>query len=57
MTIASWLEHAIADAERRELAALRPLLEALASSTTILRGADWNLDATDQPDQTGPDVR
>ena len=34
------------DAERRDLPALRPLLEALARSTSALRSADWNVDAT-----------
>ena len=41
MTIDTWLEHAVADAERRGLPALRPLLEALARSTAALRSADW----------------
>ena len=45
MTIESWLEAAIADAERRGLPALKPLLEALARSTTALRRADFNDDA------------
>jgi len=45
MTITAWLEHAIQDAERRNLLALRPLLEALARSTSSLRSADWNVDA------------
>jgi hypothetical protein len=44
MTVEAWLEHAIRDAERRGLPALRPLLEALARSTSALRGADWNRD-------------
>jgi hypothetical protein len=44
MTIDEWLEHALADAERRGLPALRPLLEGLAKSTTALRAADWNVD-------------
>jgi hypothetical protein len=57
MTITSWLEHAIADAESRQLAALRPLLEALSSSTAILRGADWNLDAADPADHSDADAR
>jgi hypothetical protein len=46
MTIKTWLETAIQDAERRNLSALRPLLEALARSTSALRSADWNFDAT-----------
>ena len=57
MTIASWLEHVIADAERRQLPALRPLLEGLAASTAILRDADWNLDAADSPARSDADVR
>ncbi|HEY7190615.1 MAG TPA: hypothetical protein VH436_28885 [Vicinamibacterales bacterium] len=44
MTVAQWLEHAILDAERRGLPALRPLLEGLARSTQALRAADWNRD-------------
>jgi hypothetical protein len=44
MTIDEWLEHALRDAERRGLPALRPLLEGLAKSTTALRAADWNVD-------------
>ena len=46
MTIKTWLENAIQDAERRGLPGLRPLLEALARSTSALRTADWNFDAT-----------
>jgi hypothetical protein len=45
MTVESWLLAAIADAERRGLPALKPLLEALARATTALRGADFNDDA------------
>jgi hypothetical protein len=46
MTIRLWLEHAVVDADRRGLAGLKPLLEALARSTAALRMADWNDDAT-----------
>ncbi len=46
MTIQAWFEAAVSDAERRGLPALRPLLEALARSTSALRGADWNQDAS-----------
>ena len=46
MTIKTWLETAIQDADKRNLAALRPMLEALARSTSALRSADWNFDAT-----------
>jgi len=44
MTVGDWLESAVRDAERRRLPALRPLLEGLARSTTLLRSADWNID-------------
>ena len=52
MTIKVWLENAIQDAERRSLPGLRPLLEALARSTSALRSADWNSDATGEPVRT-----
>ena len=51
MTITLWLENAVRDAERRGLPALRPLLEALARSTSALRAADWNLDAAAEADE------
>jgi hypothetical protein len=59
MTIKTWLEAAIQDADRRNLAGLRPLLEALARSTSALRSADWNFDATGEPIRisTPPDAR
>jgi len=50
VTIKSWLDNATHDAERRGLPALRPLLEALARSTSALRSADWNFDATGESD-------
>jgi hypothetical protein len=56
VTIKSWLEHARHDAERRGLAALQPLLDALARSTAALRAAEWNADATGELDTT-PDER
>jgi hypothetical protein len=46
MTIKSWLDNAVQDAERRGLPALKPLLETLARATSALRTADWNGDAT-----------
>lgn len=49
MTINAWLENAITDAERRGLPELRPLLEALAHSTSALRNAGWNSDPTGEP--------
>jgi hypothetical protein len=45
MTIESWLQAAIADAERRGLPELKPILEALARSSRALRAADFNDDA------------
>ena len=53
MTVDSWLQAAIADAERRSLADLKPLLEALARATALLRGADWNEDAAGRPARDG----
>jgi hypothetical protein len=50
MTIKAWLDNAIQDADRRNLTDLRSLLEALARSTSALRAADWNDDATGQLD-------
>jgi len=46
MTIKSWLEMAMQDADRRALPELKPLLEALARATSALRSADWNDDAS-----------
>jgi hypothetical protein len=46
MTIKAWLEAAIHDAERRGLAELKPMLEALANATSALRTAEWNADAS-----------
>ena len=58
MTVKTWLENASQDAERRGLPALKPLLEALARSTTALRAAEWNGDATGQREgASNPDGR
>ena len=58
MTLEEWLENALRDADRRELPALRPLLEALARSTATLRAADWNVDlAGALPEPPPPHVR
>jgi len=43
--VASWLAEALADAERRGLTDLCPLLESLARATEAIRAADWNDDA------------
>lgn len=53
----AWLESALREADRRQLPALRPLLEGLARSTALLRAADWNLEASDQPTQSSDDGR
>ena len=45
MTIDAWLQAAIADAERRGLPELRPMLETLARATRALRSADFNDDS------------
>ena len=42
MTIEAWLRVALADADRRGLPDLKPLLEALARATKALRAADFN---------------
>jgi hypothetical protein len=54
MTIKAWLDTAIQDADRRGLTALRSLLESLARSTSALRTADWNFDATGDPEGSAP---
>ena len=41
MTVEDWLAAASADADRRGLADLKPLLESLAKSTKALRSAGW----------------
>jgi hypothetical protein len=46
MTVDAWLNAAIADAERRGLPELAPLLDALARATRALRAADFNDDAS-----------
>lgn len=48
-SIARWLAAAEADADRRGLPELKPLLQGLAASTTALRAADWNDRADDAP--------
>ena len=56
MTIDQWLQAAIADAERRGLPELKPILETLARATRALRSADFNHDASDgrRPPEVGP---
>ena len=45
MTIEDWLRAALADAERRGIPELKPLLEAIARATQALRAADFADDA------------
>jgi len=49
MDIEAWLQAAIADAERRGLPELKPLLEALARATEALRNADFDDAAMNEP--------
>ena len=42
MSVDRWLAAAEADAERRGMPELKPLLQGLAASTRILRAANWN---------------
>jgi hypothetical protein len=50
MSISDWLAAATADAEKRGLPELIPMLEGLAQATERLRAADWN----DNPDKETP---
>lgn len=45
MNIDEWLAAAVADARRRGLEELVPILESLAASTRVLRTAPWEQDA------------
>jgi hypothetical protein len=49
MTIETWLQAAVADAERRGLTQAKRLLEGLASATRALRAADFNESASGHP--------
>jgi len=42
MTVSEWLRWAHADAERRGLSGLKPLLESLGRAIQTLRDADFN---------------
>ena len=46
MKIDAWLQNAVADAERRGLPELKPLLEALAKAVVAVRAADFNVNAS-----------
>lgn len=58
MTIAEWLAQAKADAEKRGMPELIPMLDGLAQATERLRAADWNNNPdTETPfDPVGADV-
>ena len=49
MTLDDWLVAAKTDADRRGLPELKPLLDALADATRVLRAASWNRHATAPP--------
>lgn len=49
MNIADWLAAACADADKRGLSELKPLLESLARSTTALRLAAAGPEQDDEP--------
>ncbi|MGE0042071.1 MAG: hypothetical protein AB7H88_04970 [Vicinamibacterales bacterium] len=53
MTVQEWLEMAQADAVRRGMPELAPILEGLAKATEALRAADWNDDAGGQAPRDG----
>lgn len=53
MTVPDWLNGAVADARRRGLSDLVPLLEGLAKSTLALRAADFNDDASGAASEGG----
>jgi hypothetical protein len=57
MTIDTWLQNAIADAERRGLPELTPILETLAKATRALRAADFNLSASNEHRATSTEPR
>jgi hypothetical protein len=46
MKIDAWIQNAMADAERRGLPELKPLLEALAKTVAVVRAADFNVSAS-----------
>ncbi|HUC74637.1 MAG TPA: hypothetical protein VMS04_05075 [Vicinamibacterales bacterium] len=55
MTVDAWLQATTADAERRGLPELKPLLEALARATSALRAADFSLRPSALGDQLPQD--
>jgi hypothetical protein len=57
MTIDTWLQNAIADAERRGLPELKPILETLAKATNAVRAADFNDNASIEKPATASEPR
>jgi len=53
MTVEAWLNAAVADADRRGLPDLKPLLQTLARSTEALRRAEAELDAPPPAEPAG----
>jgi len=49
MTVADWLAEAKADAQKRGLPELIPMLEGLAQASERLRKADWNDNPSTSP--------
>jgi hypothetical protein len=56
MDVPGWLTRSIADAERRGLPQLTPLLETLATSTAALRAADAEFGHPAAMDDVDPEV-
>jgi hypothetical protein len=59
MTMEDWLANACADADRRGLPDLKPLLASLADATRELRSGGWDTRGGDaahasRPDETAP---
>jgi len=52
--VRAWVESAEADADRRGLPELKPILRLFARATLALRAADWNsLEAVSKPEKSG----
>ena len=52
--LAAWLQAAVADADRRSLPELKPLLETLGKATAALRAADFNDNAAAPAGERAP---
>jgi hypothetical protein len=55
MTIEDWLANACADADRRGLPDLKPLLASLADATRALRNGGWDAGGGDAAHASRPD--